>query len=339
MADTDLTRSEATRSGADGPDATDPAGASSATRSAIPSAAAPAGAALADPTVAAATPTRRRLRFPKLSGFGTAVALAWTFIIVLGALVVDFLPLSEARDPSLALTTPSMLEPNLFSDHPLGTDSQGLDILGGLLYGARVSLFVGIGGVLVGALIGGALGLVAGYRGGWTDRIVSILTDTLLAFPSLILLIAIVTVLDPTLPNITLALGIMVVPSFARLVRANAMSFAGREFVTAARSLGAGEIRIMLKEVAPNIVQPVFSYSFMLIAVLIVAEASLSYLGLSIPRPEPTWGNMISAGQSDFQRHPYLVGVPAVVLFLTVLSFNQIGEAAGRKWSPGAAKI
>jgi len=109
--------------------------------------------------------------------------------------------------------------------------------------------------------------------------------------------------------------------------------------VTAARSLGAGEIRIMLREVAPNIVQPVFSYSFMLVAVLIVAEASLSYLGLSIPRPEPTWGNMISAGQPDFQRHPYLVGVPAVVLFLTVLSFNQIGEAAGRKWSPGAAKI
>ena len=95
----------------------------------------------------------------------------------------------------------------------------------------------------------------------------------------------------------------------------------------------------MLREVAPNIVAPVLSYSFMLVAVLIVAEASLSYLGLSIPRPEPTWGNMISAGQPDFERYPYLVGIPAFVLFLTVLSFNQLGEAAGRKWSPGAAKI
>lgn len=297
-----------------------------------------ATAPIVDPDVPPA-PVRRRPRLPKLSGFGTALAIGWTLLVLLGALVVDFLPLSEARDPSLALTTPSMLPPDLFSAHPFGTDGQGLDVLGGLLYGARVSLVVGIGGVVIGALIGGALGLLAGYRGGWTDRVVSILTDTLLAFPSLILLIAIITVLDPTLINVTMALGIMVVPAYARLVRANAMSFAGREFVTAARSLGAGELRIMLREVTPNIVQPIFSYSFMLIAVLIVAEASLSYLGLSIPRPEPTWGNMISAGQSDFQRHPLLVGIPAVVLFLTVLSFNQIGEAAGRKWSPGAAKI
>ncbi|WP_346995651.1 ABC transporter permease [Dietzia sp. SLG310A2-38A2] len=331
MADTDSTRSDATRS-----DATRPGAAPAGGVAGDPASTAPV---VADTTVAAATPVRRRPRMPRVSGLGTALALGWTILIVLGALFVDFLPLSEARDPSLALMTPSTLAPDLLSEHPLGTDSQGLDILGGLLYGARVSLVVGIGGVLVGALIGGALGLVAGYRGGWTDRIVSIITDTLLAFPSLILLIAIVTVLDPTLPNITLALGIMVVPAYARLVRANAMSFAGREFVTAARSLGAGELRIMLREVTPNIVQPVFSYSFMLVAVLIVAEASLSYLGLSIPRPEPTWGNMISAGQSDFQRHPYLVGVPAVVLFLTVLSFNQLGEAAGRKWSPGAAKI
>lgn len=297
-----------------------------------------AGAPLVTPD-AAPVPARRRPRLPALSALGTALALGWTFLILLGALVVDFLPLSEARDPSLALTTRSLLPPDLATAHPLGTDGQGLDILGGLLYGARVSLVVGIGGVLIGALIGGALGLVAGYRGGWTDRIVSILTDTLLAFPSLILLIAIITVLDPTLLNVTLALGIMVIPAYARLVRANAMSFAGREFVTAARSLGAGELRIMVREVTPNIVQPIFSYSFMLIAVLIVAEASLSYLGLSIPRPEPTWGNMISAGQSDFQRHPHLVGIPATVLFLTVLSFNQVGEAAGRKWSPGAAKI
>ena len=167
---------------------------------------------------------------------------------------------------------------------------------------------------------------------------VSIFTDTLLAFPSLILLIAIVTVLNPTLPNVTLALGIMVVPSFARLVRANAMTYSKRDFVTAARSLGAGEIRIMLREVAPNILPAIFSYSFMLVAVLIVAEAS------ELPRAEhPQAGTHL--GQHD-QRGPvglpavpYLVGIPATVLFLTVLSFNQLGEAAGRKWSPGAAKI
>lgn len=284
-------------------------------------------------------PARPRRRLPKVSGLGTWLALGWTLVVVLGAAIVDFLPLAEARDASKALMVPSKLYPDLASAHPLGTDSQGLDILGGLLYGARVSLVVGLGGVLVGALIGGAIGLVAGYRGGWTDRVLSIFTDTLLAFPSLILLIAIVSVLGPTLPNVTIALGIMVVPSFARLVRANALTYSKRDFVTAAKSLGAGDIRIMLREVAPNILPALFSYSFMLVAVLIVAEASLSYLGLSIPRPEPTWGNMISAGEPDFQRDPYLVAIPAVVLFLTVLSFNQLGEAAGRKWSPGAAKI
>ncbi|MBB0970464.1 ABC transporter permease [Dietzia aerolata] len=289
--------------------------------------------------VAATRPSRRRPKLPKLGGIGTWLALIWTFLIIVGAAFVDFLPLAESRNPSNALGALDKLPPDLFTAHPLGTDSQALDVLGGLLYGARVSLVVGVGGVIVGALIGGALGLVAGYRGGWTDRVVSIITDTMLAFPSLILLIAIITVLEPTLLNITFALGVMVVPSFARLVRANAMSYSSREFVTAARSLGAGEFRIMLREVAPNILPAIFSYSFMLVAVLIVAEASLSYLGLSIPRPEPTWGNMISAGQADFQKYPYLVGVPAVVLFLTVLSFNQIGEAAGRKWSPGAAKI
>lgn len=282
---------------------------------------------------------RRRLKIPYLGGVGTVLALIWMAVMVLGAVFVDFLPLAEYRDPSNALLSPSNQFPELFSQHPFGTESQGLDILGGVLYGARVSLVVGIGGVVIGAVIGGALGLVAGYRGGWADRLVSVLVDTLLAFPSLILLIAIVTVLEPTLLNVTFALGVMVVPSYARLVRANAMTFANREFVTAARSLGAGELRLMFREVAPNIVQAVFTYSFMMVAVLIVAEASLSYLGLSIPRPEPTWGNMIAAGQSDFQTYPFLVGVPGVILFFTVLSLNQIGEAAGRKWSPGAAKI
>lgn len=281
----------------------------------------------------------RRLRLPRVSGLGTILASVWLAVIVLGAVLVDFLPISEARDPSLALLNPASQAPDLFSAHPLGTDTQGLDILGGILYGARVSLIAGIGGVAIGALIGGALGFVAGYRGGWADRIVSVINDTLLAFPSLILLIAIVTVLEPTLLNVTFALGVMVVPSYARLVRANAMTFAKREFVTAAKSLGAGEFRIMLREVAPNIVQAVLSYSFVLIAVLIVAEASLSYLGLSIPRPEPTWGNMIAAGQADFQTYPFLVGMPGIALFLTVLSLNQVGEAAGRKWSPGAAQI
>lgn len=264
---------------------------------------------------------------------GTLLAGIWIGLLALCAIVADRLPLSESRDPSKTLLTPSKQPPDLFSAHPLGTDSQGLDILGGIIYGARVSLVVGIGGVICGVIVGGAIGMIAGYLRGKTDTAVSILSDTLLAFPPLILLMALVAVLEPNIRNVTIALGIMVVPTYIRLVRANTMRLANREFVTASRSLGAGARRIMVKEITPNLVLPVLSYSFMVVAVLIVAEASLSYLGLSVPRPEPTWGNMIAAGQKDFQEYPYIVLIPGAVLFLTVFSLNRIGETARRWWT------
>lgn len=282
---------------------------------------------------------RRRQRRGRRIDVGTILAAGWIGLLVVCAIVADWLPLAESRDPSKTLLTPSMQPPNLFSEHPLGTDGQGLDILGGIVYGARVSLVVGIGGVLCGVLVGGAIGMIAGYLRGKTDTAVSVLSDTLLAFPPLILLMALVAVLEPNVRNVSIALGIMVVPTYIRLVRANTMRLANREFVTASRSLGAGGPRIMVKEIAPNLVLPVLSYSFMVVAVLIVAEASLSYLGLSIPRPEPTWGNMISAGQADFQEFPYVVLVPGAVLFLTVFSLNRIGETARELWDPAASKL
>lgn len=290
---------------------------------------------------ATGTPERPRSRHRKRRriDIGTLLAATWIGLLVLCAVIADWLPLAEARDPSKTLLTPSMQPPNPFSEHPLGTDSQGLDILGGIVYGARVSLIVGIGGVICGVLVGGAIGMIAGYLRGKTDTAVSVLSDTLLAFPPLILLMALVTVLEPDVRNVTIALGIMVVPTYIRLVRANTMRLANRDFVTAAKSLGAGGLRIMIKEVSPNLVLPVLSYSFMVVAVLIVAEASLSYLGLSIPRPEPTWGNMIAAGQANFQHYPYPVLIPGAVLFLTVFSLNRIGETARKLWDPTAGKL
>lgn len=295
------------------------------------------------PTAGPAAPTvdttvRKTRRSPRLD-LGTALALAWLTLVAVAAVIADWLPLSESRDPAKALLTPSMQPPNLLSANPLGTDRQGLDLLGGLMYGARVSLVVGIGGVVCGVLVGGAIGIIAGYFRGRTDTVVSVLSDTMLAFPPLILLMALVTILEPNVRNVAIALGIMVVPTYVRLVRANTMSQRSREFVTAARSLGASNRRIMVREIAPNLVLPVLSYSFMVVAVLIVAEASLSYLGLSIPRPEPTWGNMIAAGQSEFQEYPYLVLVPGAALFLTVFSLNRIGETARRMWDPTAGKL
>ncbi|MDF3308182.1 ABC transporter permease [Rhodococcus sp. T2V] len=231
------------------------------------------------------------------------------------------------------------MPPNPLSAHPLGTDRQGLDILSGVIFGARTSLTVGFGAVLMGITIGGILGLLAGYYRGKTDTILNFLNDSLLAFPPLILLLALSSVVQPNVRNVTVALGVLAVPTFFRLARANTMTYSQRNFVLAAKALGATSPRILGREIVPNVLASTIAYAFVVVAVLIVAESSLSFLGLSIQRPEPTWGNMIAAGQTDLAKHPHLVFVPGVILFLTVLSLNQIGDWAQRKWDPRARKI
>lgn len=265
------------------------------------------------------------------------LACTWVAIVVLAAVFADLLPLAESKDVSQTLRTPSLLRPDLFSEHPLGTDRQGLDVLGGIVYGARVSLVVSVGAVIIGMLIGGSIGLAAGYHRGKAEAVVNLLTDSMLAFPPLILLLGMVAVLSPSVRNVTVALAILGVPTYIRLSRANTMVFAQREFVLAARGLGEKNSAIMRRELLPNVILPVLSYGFIVVAVLIVAEASLSFLGLSVRPPTPTWGNMIAAGQEDFERHPHVVFIPGVVLFLTVFAFNRIGDKARELWNPQAA--
>lgn len=256
----------------------------------------------------------------------TVLAIGWVVIVVGLAVFVDLLPIKESSDPSVTLLEPVMATPNLFSAHPLGTDRHGLDILGGLAYGARVSLIVGLGATVLGGLVGIAIGLTAGYVRGWTDRITSVITDAMLAFPALILLLAVVAVLKPSVLVVTCALALLTVPSFVRLARANTMSLSHSEFVLNARALGARRSRVLIRELFPNVIWPLMSYSVIVVSAMIVAEAALSYLGLSIQRPNPTWGNMIAAGQDSFQRYPHLVLVPGIAMFLTVLALNAIGE-------------
>lgn len=273
--------------------------------------------------------------------FPTAVALsaAWLGLILFMAVFADVLPFGEARNPAQTLRTPTFLRPDLFSEHPLGTDRHGLDILGQIAYGARVSLIVGFGGAAGSLIIGGLIGLTAGFYRGLLERGIALLTDTMLAFPPLILLLGLVAVLEANVTNVTIALAILSAPAFIRLVRANAIVYAQREFVLAARAMGAKNSRILFRELLPNVIMPAVSYALLISAVLIVAEASLSFLGLSIQRPAPTWGNMISAAQRDFQRHPHPVFVPGVALFLTVYALNRIGDAARRRWSPQGGQI
>lgn len=266
-------------------------------------------------------------------------SLLWLGLVAVAAIAADWLPLAESRDVSQTLTTPTLLRPDLFSAHPLGTDRQGLDILGGIIYGARVSLVVALGAVAIGILLGGMVGIAAGFYRGRTEGAVNVLTDAMLAFPPLILLLAMVAVLQPTVRNVMIALGVLSVPTYIRLSRANTMVFAQREFVLAARALGAKARRIIFRELLPNVALPVVSYAFIVVGALIVAEASLSFLGLSIRRPNPTWGNMIAAGQTDFDRHPHLVFAPGIVLFVTVFALNRVGDKARELWDPRQTRL
>jgi peptide/nickel transport system permease protein len=273
--------------------------------------------------------------------FETALwfSVFWLALVGVAAIVADWLPLAESKDVSKTLTTPTLLRPDIFSSHPLGTDRQGLDILGGVVYGARVSLIVSLGAVAIGTIIGGVVGLVAGYFRGKAETVVSLLTDSMLAFPPLILLLGMVAVLEPSVRNVTIALGLLGIPTYIRLSRANTMVFAQREFVLSAKALGARNRRIIFRELLPNVALPVVSYGFIVVGALIVAEASLSFLGLSIRRPNPTWGNMIAAGQTDFDRHPHLVFAPGIVLFLTVFALNRVGDRARKLWDPRQSRL
>ncbi|WP_280464125.1 ABC transporter permease [Nocardia carnea] len=260
------------------------------------------------------------------------LSCAWLTVLIAAALLAPLLPLAEHEDTTKTLGADSYAAPSLFSDHPLGTNNFGLDMLARSVYGARSSLIVAVAAVLIGMIVGGAIGILAGYFGGQIDRIVGVLTNSLLAIPALILLIALASVLEPNLRNISFALAVLAIPSMLRIARANTLVLAQREFVLAARAMGATKWRVMVREIAPNVALPLASLGMVMISVMIVAEASLSFLGLGIAPPTPTWGNMISEGQGNvFEKHPYIVLVPGVFLFLTVFSFNMVGEKAQQR--------
>jgi peptide/nickel transport system permease protein len=270
---------------------------------------------------------------------GTWLSAVWLLLVVVSAITADWLPLAESRDSSRTFQEPILASPDLFSSHPLGTDRQGLDILGGIIYGFRVSFTIGVGTVVIGVLLGGSIGVLAGYFRRAADTVVGFFTNSMLAFPPLILLLGVAAVMERNVRNLTLALALVTIPTYVRLARANTLVVSQREFVVAARSLGARSRHIIVRDIAPAVVRPLVSYAFVVVAVVVVAEASLSFLGLGIPRPEPTIGNLISAGQRDFERYPHLVFGPAIALFLSVLSLNRLGEEAQRRLSGRQSKL
>ncbi|MFV2178592.1 dipeptide/oligopeptide/nickel ABC transporter permease/ATP-binding protein [Actinomadura sp. LOL_016] len=254
-------------------------------------------------------------------GWGFRLAVLWIVIVVGAALTADVLPLPD-HDATLSGEPGTGPAPG----HPLGTDGLGRDLLGRIVHGARVSLGVGIGAVLLGLLIGGPLGLLAGYRRGLVDRIVMTANDVLLAFPAMVFALAVVAFAGPSVRNVLIVLGLLGVPAWVRLIRGVTLSYAQREFVTAARALGARGGTVMWREIAPNVVPPALSYAFTVMAVVIIAEGALAFLGLSVQPPTPTWGAMINDGRGSLDTAAHIVVMPSAVMFLTVLAFNLVGD-------------
>jgi peptide/nickel transport system permease protein len=232
-------------------------------------------------------------------------------------------------------TTGSLSNVNIppFSPHYiLGSDTLGNDEMSEIFYGGRVSLEVGFGSVLLGMLVGGTLGTFAGYRGGAIEAIIMRILDMFLAFPSLVLALMIATYLGPSEIHVIWAISFFAVPAFARLARASTLRLREQPFIVAAKLSGTRQWRILIRHIAPNITPQLLTFSFLGVAVSIIVEAALDFLGLGVPAPNPSWGRMIANGQTFLASSPYLVLVPSAFLFITVVSLNLTGDALRTRW-------
>jgi len=241
-------------------------------------------------------------------------------------LVALLSPVISPHDP-LAVSPDNSYLPPLSRGHILGTDELGRDLLSRILWGARVSLPVALVAVAVGLVGGGTIGMLSGYAGGAVDLLLMRLMDALLAFPGLILAIALVAALGPGLRNAMIAIGIVAVPVYARLVRAVVLQLKPMEFIVATRSIGATPLRLVLRHLVPNLVNPIIVQVSLSAGFAILAEATLSFLGLGAQLPTPDWGQMINTGAAFLTNDPWLAIVPGAAISVTVYSFNLLGDA------------
>jgi peptide/nickel transport system permease protein len=247
-------------------------------------------------------------------------AIGWMGFVFAAAAFGGLLPFSPTdMDMLERRAMPSAL-------HWLGTDGLGRDELARLIQGARISLIVGLCAPVIGITIGGALGMLAGYFRGRFETLVVGSMDVLLAFPPLILALAVTAYLGQSILNLTFILGVLGIPGFMRVARAATLTLARREFVIAAQALGATHARILLRELLPNVILPLFAFFLLGVAVTVVVEGALSFLGLGVPPPVSSWGSMIGEGRESLEMAPRLAFIPAVTMFLTVLSFNLVGD-------------
>jgi peptide/nickel transport system permease protein len=218
--------------------------------------------------------------------------------------------------------------------HLLGTDDLGRDVLARIIYGSRVSLLVGVIAVGIAVGVGVTLGLLAGYAGGLVEDVVMRIVDALQAFPGLILALGIAAALGPGIEKAMIAIGIVATPAMARLTRAQTLAIREREFVSAARVIGASPLLIVLRHIWPNVTAPIIVQATLLVATAIVTEAGLSFLGVGVVPPTPSWGSMIRTGSQYLEVAPWMAFAPGVAIFATVLAFNFVGDGLRRALDP-----
>nr|WP_255460945.1 ABC transporter permease [Edaphobacter sp. 4G125] len=254
------------------------------------------------------------------------LAVIGAALLILFLICAVFAPILAPKDPAALDLHGRLLGPN--GAHWFGTDELGRDILSRTLYGARISLIVAISVVGLSLAIGLVAGCLAGFYGGWLDTVINIyVMNAFLALPGILLAIAFVAFMGPGLGNVIIALAISGWVGYARLVRGQVMAVKEREFVEAARALGASDIRILAAHILPNILQPLIVQAAIGMATAVMAEATLSFLGLGVPPPAASWGSMLNDARSHLFDSPHMVFFPAMAVMLCVLSFNFIGDA------------
>lgn len=266
----------------------------------------------------------RRLRKNKLAIIGAV----WILFVVILAVSADFWVPQTFGSPiaidSSQAASRSLIPPN--AEHPFGTDLLGRDVFARIIYGARISLSVGILAVAISTAIGLVMGSLAAYYGGIWDSIIMRLADTFLAFPYVLFVIAMIAVLGQSFTNVFIAIGILGWPSIARVFRSSILSVKENDFVSAARALGANDIRIIFRHIFPNAVAAIVVYATMSIGGAILTESALSFLGMGVTPPTPSWGSMISEGRTYMATAPWLILAPGLAILSTVLSFTLLGD-------------
>lgn len=255
---------------------------------------------------------------------GNRLALAGLLVLAVLAAVAMVGPWLAPYDPNEVNVPGRLVGPSWA--HPFGTDNLGRDVLSRVLVGARVSLQVGFVAVGISLTAGLLIGLVAGFYSGATDALLMRTMDVLFAFPAILLAIAVLAILGPGITNAMIAIGIVYTPIFARIVRAATLVVSAQLYVRAARAVGAGDLRILLHHVLPNIAAPVIVQTSLSLAFAILAEAALSFLGLGVQRPDPAWGRMLAEGRDFVSQAPWMGIFPGLAIFATVLAFNVVGD-------------